>query len=98
MKTRIAIASFLALTVIAAAGQFRAAAQSEPVRIFASNGVKAAVDALRTPAEGTISHPLNLQYGTTVVNKQKIESGEPFDVAILTSEAIDALIKEGKIA
>jgi molybdate transport system substrate-binding protein len=98
MRIRIAITSFLAMSIIIGAGQFPVAAQSEPVRILASNGVKAAVDALRAPGESNIGHPLNLQYGTTVVNRQKIESGEPFEVAILTSEAIDALIKEGKIA
>jgi molybdate transport system substrate-binding protein len=78
-------------------GAIAAAEQAEPVRVFASNGVKAAVDALKTASESGIGHPLALQYSTTVAHKQKIESGEPFEVTILTSEAIDALIKESKI-
>jgi molybdate transport system substrate-binding protein len=77
--------------------QIRAAEQAEPVRVFSSNGVKAALDALKAASESAIGHPLAPQFSTTVVARQKIESGEPFEVAILTSEAIDALIKEGKI-
>src|SRR5204862_5568104 len=42
-------------------------------------------------------HPLAMQFNTTVSLRQRIAAGESFDVAILTAEAIDALIKEGKI-
>jgi molybdate transport system substrate-binding protein len=98
MKARVLITLLLAFTLVASAGLIRGAAQGEPVRVLASNGVKAAVDALKTASESSIGHPLALQYGTTVVNRQKIESGESFEVTILTSEAIDALIKEGKLA
>src|SRR5438445_158048 len=42
--------------------------------------------------------PLALQFNSTASVKKKIEAGEGFDVAIITSEAIDDLIKEGKIA
>ena len=89
--------TLLALTMISGTAQIRAAAQGEPVRILASNGVKAAVDELSGAAQSAIGRTLALQYGTTVLNRQKIEAGENFDATILTSEAIDALIKEGKL-
>ncbi|HEY2383798.1 MAG TPA: substrate-binding domain-containing protein [Terriglobia bacterium] len=97
MKTRWLGPALLSLTIVMGAAQLRAA-QGEPVRVLASNGVKAAVDELSPAAQSSIGHTLALQYGTTVLNKQKIEAGENFDATILTSEAIDALIKEGKLA
>lgn len=98
MKARWLGPTLLILTIVIGAAQIRAAAQGEPVRVLASNGVKAAVDELSSAAQSAIGHTLALQYGTTVLNKQKIETGESFDATILTSEAIDALIKEGKLA
>jgi len=74
-----------------------AAPQGPPLRVLSSNGVKAAVQELHSQGERTVAHPLAVQFNTTTSIKQKIENGEGFEVAILTSEAIDALIKEGKI-
>ncbi len=39
-----------------------------------------------------------IQYGASAVLKRTIESGEPFDLAILTPGVIDDLVKDGKIA
>ena len=74
-----------------------AAAQSQPVHVFISNGVKAVIDELRPQAEKAIGHPLAIDYGTTAALKARIESGAPFDAAILTSEAVADLLKEGKL-
>jgi molybdate transport system substrate-binding protein len=98
MSVRSIAAALFCLIVMTASSHLKAAAQGEPVRILASNGIKAPFEALSKQTEGAIGHPLAVQYGTTTVHKQKIESGAAFDVAILTSEAIDALIKEGKIS
>jgi len=95
MIKRFLCTAVLALGVIAAPAQ--AAAQGEPVQLISSNGVKPAVQALARPAEAAIAHPLAMQFNTTVSLRQRIAAGESFDVAILTAEAIDALIKEGKI-
>ena len=78
--------------------QTRAAAQGESLRLVASNGVRPVLQALAAPAEKAIGHPLASQFGTTVSLIQKIRAGEAFEVAVLTTEAIDALIKDGKIA
>lgn len=74
------------------------AAQGGAVRVLVSNGMKAAMEELQPQCERAIGHPLALQFNSTASVKKKIEAGEGFDVAIITSEAIDALIKEGKIA
>lgn len=92
----------LAIVLVVAAAIFAVApeipAQAPPLRVLASNGVQGAVTEVIPECERAVGHPLAVQWGTTVSLKQKIESGEPFDFTILTSEAIDALAKEGKVA
>jgi len=75
-----------------------AAAQGAPVRVLVSNGMKAALMELQPQCERAIGHPLAVQFHSTVGVKKKIEAGEAFDVAVITTEAIDDLIKEGKLA
>ncbi len=66
-------------------------AGAQNLKIFTSNGVKSATEEL---------YPANVTavYDTTVELKKKIEAGEPFDLALLTVDAIDTLIQEGKLA
>jgi molybdate transport system substrate-binding protein len=70
----------------------------QPIRVLASNGVKAVLDELRPQFERTVSRPLEIEYGLAAVLTQRIEANEPFDVAILTVEAIDGLTQKGRIA
>lgn len=74
------------------------AAQAPTVRVLASNGVQGALNEIIPQCERAIGHPLSVEFGTTATLKPRIESGEAFDFTVLTSEAIDALIKEGKVA
>ena len=74
-----------------------APAQSTPVRIFVSNGVRAVVEELQGQCERAIGHPLVLEYSAAAVLKKKIDDGEAFDAALLTTEVTDQLIKEGKV-
>jgi molybdate transport system substrate-binding protein len=74
------------------------AAQGAAVRVLVSNGMKAAMEELQPQCERAIGHPLALQFNSTASLKKKIEAGERFDVAIITSEAIGDLIKQGKLA
>jgi molybdate transport system substrate-binding protein len=67
------------------------AAQEPEVRILCSNGIRAAVEKL-------LPHSMKVQYGASAVLKRSIESGEPFDLALLSQPIIADLIKEGKIA
>ena len=73
-------------------------AQAPTIRVLASNGVQGALNEIIPQCERAIGHPLSVEFGTTATLKPRIESGEAFDFTILTSEAIDALIKEGKVA
>jgi molybdate transport system substrate-binding protein len=86
----VAVLTFLAI--------YPAAAQNAPVHVLASNGVKAVIDELKPRAEKAIGRPLAIEFGTSSSIKTRIEGGEAFDVAILTSDVIDDLAKAGKIA
>ncbi|MGA2712879.1 MAG: substrate-binding domain-containing protein [Bryobacteraceae bacterium] len=71
--------------------------QASTLHVFASNGMRAVVEQLQPECQRTIGHPLAIEYGSTAGLMKKIESGAPFDVAILTSDAIATLVKENKL-
>ena len=75
-----------------------AVAQTAPIQVFASNGVKAALEALKPGVERAAGHPLNIAYGASAGLKRQIAAGEAFDLAILTPEVTADLTKTGKIA
>ncbi|HLK48303.1 MAG TPA: substrate-binding domain-containing protein [Bryobacteraceae bacterium] len=72
--------------------------QGAPIRAIVSNGVKTVIDELKPQWEHAAGRPVTIEFGTTAALKQRIESGESFDVAVLTSEAIGDLVKDGKIS
>ena len=47
--------------------------------------------------EKATGHKLMISYGSTNPMKARIEKGEAFDLTILGDDAIDALIKQGKL-
>ncbi len=83
------------IAIALALAAFPLAAQ---VRVLASNGVKAVMEELRPQCERAAAQPVKIDYATSSTLKQRIEAGEPFDLAVLTSDLIDDLIKSGKIA
>jgi len=72
-------------------------AQPAPIRVLVSNGVRAVVEDLQAQCEKAIGHPLAIEYSAAALLKQKVDAGEQFDVAFLTTEVADELIKEGKV-
>jgi molybdate transport system substrate-binding protein len=74
------------------------AANAADLRVLASNGVKAAVEELKPQLEKASGSTLSIDFSTAAALRERIEKGETFDVAILTDEAIDALIKAGKLS
>src|SRR5258708_26457257 len=73
-------------------------AQGTELLAFVSDGMKPSVEELVPQIEHAIGRKLTMQFNSSKALKDKIQSGEPFDVAILTSEIIDDLIKQGKVA
>ena len=68
------------------------------IRVLASNGVKAAIEALKPQLEKASGSTLSIDFSTTATLSERIGKGEAFDVAILTDDAMAALAKAGKIA
>jgi molybdate transport system substrate-binding protein len=85
-----------AIAILGLAGTL--AAQTGPVHVLCSNGVRAVIEELRPQCERSIGHALEIQFGSTNDLAKKIEAGEPFDVTILTTEAIERLIRAGRLA
>ncbi len=76
---------------------FATVAQAAEIRVLASNGIKAAMETLEPQFERASGDTLAIEFSTAATLKQRIESGEAFDVAILTDDAINDLIKSGKL-
>jgi molybdate transport system substrate-binding protein len=94
MKTRgIALATAMLLSLSAG----NAAAQ-ETVRVLVSNGLKAAMEELQPSCERAIGRKLAMVFNSTAGLKAGIEAGDQFDATLITREAIDDLIKKGKLA
>lgn len=73
------------------------AGQDTAIRVLVSDGMKAAMEELRPQCERAVGRPLALQFNSTASLKKEIQAGEAFDVAIITSEAIEDLTKQGKL-
>src|SRR5262245_58179431 len=87
------------VAVLALAGfAHTAAAQGGGVRVLCSNGMKAVFEALRPQIEHDLGKPMTVEFGTTAALREKIESGAAFDVAVITTEAVNDLASKGAIA
>ncbi len=73
------------------------AGQDTAIRVLVSDGMKAVMEELRPQCERAIGRPLALEFSSTASLKKEIEAGEAFDVTIITSEAVEDLIKQGKL-
>jgi molybdate transport system substrate-binding protein len=104
MKAKITrLVTIAAATLIVTAGFVFLFAQKTPAQgaelvVFVSDGMKPSVEELVPQIEHSIGHKLTIQFNSSKVLRDKVQSGEPFDAAILTSDVIDDLIKQGKIA
>src|SRR5579864_491512 len=75
-----------------------AAAQPATIHLLVSNGVRAVAEDLQAQCEKAVGHPLAIEYSAAALLKQKVDAGQQFDVALLTTEVTDELIKEGKVS
>jgi molybdate transport system substrate-binding protein len=74
-----------------------APAQTAPARILVSNGLKASVEKLQPICDATTKRKYDVRFNSTAAVKKVIESGEKFDATLITVEAVDDLIKQGKL-
>jgi molybdate transport system substrate-binding protein len=67
------------------------------VRLIVSNGLRAPLEKVRPQLEQAVGHPLIIEYNASLAAKATIESGQPFEVAIVTPEVLDGAIAKGKV-
>ncbi len=74
------------------------AAQVSELRVFSSDGMQPAVRELTPQIELSIGRKMKSDFDSSKNLVDKINAGEAFDVAILTTATLDDMIKQGKIA
>ncbi|MGB8617947.1 MAG: substrate-binding domain-containing protein [Pseudolabrys sp.] len=67
------------------------------ITVLASNGVKAAVVELIPQFERETGHKLKFTWGASNLLAKQVESGEAFDVVIVTPSLIKGLVQQGKV-
>ena len=72
-------------------------ARAEQVRVLSSVALKSVLDALAPEFARTSRHTIAAEFGIAAAMKTRIESGEPFDVAILTPAMLEDLAARGLI-
>jgi molybdate transport system substrate-binding protein len=83
----------MVIALLAAAG----AAQAAEIDAFVSTAIKAATDELLPPFERANGHTIRATYAPSGALIPRFNRGEPVDVFLTDSNAIDELIKQGKI-
>lgn len=74
-----------------------AAAKPGDVRMLVSNGLRVPFQAVKAQAEAAIGHPIVAEYGASRGLTAQMDSGQAFEVAILTGETIDEQITKGNL-
>ena len=70
---------------------------AEEIKVLCSNGIQSVMQDLVPKFEKATGHKVVIEYNLAAVLTKQIESGAPFDLAILTPSLVDGLIKQGKI-
>ena len=77
---------------------FAAPAHAAEINVLCSNGLRAVVEELAPAFEQKTGNKLMLKFEPSTQIQKRIEAGEPFDLAVMTTALIDQEIKAGKLA
>jgi molybdate transport system substrate-binding protein len=72
-------------------------ADAETIMVLSSNGFRAVLQELAPQFEKATGNQLAIKFSVAAELKKRIDSGESFDVAILTPVLMDDLIKQGTV-
>jgi molybdate transport system substrate-binding protein len=73
-------------------------AEAAEIKVICSNALKTTLEELTPAFEKATGDRLAITFGATIPLKAGIEKGAAFDLTMLGTEAIDDLIKDGKLA
>jgi molybdate transport system substrate-binding protein len=85
-------------TVVAFSAVAVGPACADEVKVFSAGAVRAVVTDLAEQFRQETGHTVTFSFGTAGQTRQKLLSGEPVDVVILTDAGIDDMIKQGALA
>jgi molybdate transport system substrate-binding protein len=74
-----------------------AAAQQTTIRLFVSNGVKAALVAVQPACEMQTGTRFAAEFDTSTGLRARAAKGQAFDLAFMTTDAIDGLVADSKL-
>ncbi|MBI3050394.1 MAG: substrate-binding domain-containing protein [Acidobacteria bacterium] len=67
------------------------------LRVLCSNAIRVAMERLLPDAERTVGRPVSVRFSSSTALRESIDRGEAFDLAILTPEMIETLVRNGTI-
>src|SRR5687767_1038417 len=90
------------LVLLVAAGMLASApvtvaAQKGRMRLLVSNGVKAALVAVQPGCETQTGFAWDAEFGTSNGLRAAAAKGQPFDIAVMTEDAIDAMVSDKRL-
>lgn len=74
------------------------AAQSGELHVMISDGMKPVIEELTPQIEQATGRKLAAEFNSSKNLREKIQGGESFDAAIVTTEVLNDLIEKGKVA
>ena len=72
-------------------------ARADELKVLSAGAVRAIVSDLAESFRRETGHPVSLSFGTVGQTRQKLLSGEPVDLVIMTDVAVDALAAQGAL-
>ncbi|MEQ1579961.1 MAG: extracellular solute-binding protein [Steroidobacteraceae bacterium] len=96
MKLSLTLASLVFGAASAFASQ-ATLAQGGELRLYSSNGIKPAIEALHSAAEKEIGRKISIEFSSSTALQKQIEGGAAFDLAILTPGIIEQFAKNGTV-
>lgn len=97
IEVAFAAAALVALLFVPG-GPTAPARQTAELHALISDGMKPVVEELTPQIERATGRKLAAEFNSSKNLRDKIQAGESFDVAIITSDVLDDLAKQGKIA
>jgi molybdate transport system substrate-binding protein len=83
--------------VVAALLALSAPMHAAEIKVLSSNATKTLLEDIAPMFEKASGHKVTLGFGTSQQVAKRVEAGEAADLVVITPEAIDRLVKDGKV-
>ncbi|HEY4276165.1 MAG TPA: substrate-binding domain-containing protein [Rhizomicrobium sp.] len=72
-------------------------AQPGDVRLMITDGLKVPLGKVRADLQSAVGHPLIFEFSESHVLQRQMETGQPFEVALVTQDVVEAEIAKGNM-